>query len=319
MSQAWIRLLEVHLVSTKLKRKFVFGRRESLDGSLREQLNIDVIGYKYMSSLKDSCTIRIDNLTYTEVVSIIKGQYYDVEVKCGYRSSGLKTIFKGGVLYISNSLNSDKTNTIIILCASQMIAKYGQSRLNLSLNSGINLYSAINFACKKAGIKNANISSQFKKKFLQDTTNVDNTIASWLDKLAQENESYIVNSDSIADSTFSIFDATLSNQRVIKLKNDFIDLVGGYPQLTNQGLSLSIMPTFSFLCGDVIEIDNSLISLPVQDKSELSKNYGYFLDKDGQYMIIEQSFHLQNRGASFSITLSCKARNLISKLSGGVS
>lgn len=313
MANAWMRILEVHLSSTKLKKKYVFGANDTVNS---ENFSINVQGYKYMSTLKDSCTIKIDNLTYTEVVNIISGEYYDVEVKAGYRSLGAQTIFKGGVLYISNSLNTDRTNTIIILCASQLIAKFGQSRLNLSLNSGINLYSALRFVCKRAGIPNSSISTQFKKKFLQEISNVNNTAASWIDALTQNNTSYIANSDSIVGDTVSIFDANKSNARVIKLKNTFINLNGGYPQLTAEGIRLSIMPTFSFMCGDVIEIDNSIINLPVENKNEVSKNYGYYLDKDGQYMITEMTYQLQNRGSDFSINIMGKSRSLISNFSG---
>lgn len=314
--KAWMRILEVHLTSTLLKRKFVFGSNNDVEDN---NLNITINGNKYMSTLKDSCTIKIDNLTYTEVISIIKGQYYDVEVKCGYRDTGAKTIFKGGVLYISNSLNADKTNTIIILCASQLVAKYGQSRLNLTLNSGINMHSAIKFVLRRAGITNAEISTQLKKQFLKDTLAIDDTAGSWLDKLTQTNTSYITNSDpsQTTSSILSIYDSNKSNRRIFKLKDEYISLVGGYPQLTQQGLTLTILPSIPILCGDIIELDNSLISLPVQNKDEVTKNYGYFLDEEGQYMVIEQSFTLQNRGGSFSLTLSCKARDLVSKFSGG--
>lgn len=314
--KAWMRILEVHLTSRLLKRKFVFGANDEVTDN---NLNISITGNKYMSTLKDTCTIRIDNLTYDEIVAIIKGKYYDVEVKCGYKDAGSRTIFKGGVLYISNALNSDKTNTVIILCGSQLVARYGQSRMNLTLNSGINMHSAIKFVLRRAGIKDAEISTQLKKRFLQETLNVNDTAGSWLNKLAQNNNSYITNSDSSTGSILSIYDANKLNRRVIKLTSDFINLSGGYPQLTEQGLELSVMPTFSFMCGDIIQIDPSLINLPVQNKSEVQKNYGYYLDEDGQYMIFEQNFNLQNRSSNFSITLNCKARNLISKFAGKTS
>lgn len=132
--KAWMRILEVHLTSRLLKRKFIFGTNDDVTDN---NLNISITGSKYMSTLKDICTIKIDNLTYDEIIAIIKGQYYDVEVRCGYKDAGSRIIFKGGVLYISNSLNSDKTNTAIILCGSQLVARYGQSRINLTLNSDI--------------------------------------------------------------------------------------------------------------------------------------------------------------------------------------
>lgn len=311
---AWIRRLEVSLTSTKLKKKLVFGANH-LEG--KDDLYIDVRGHKYMSTLKDECVIKIKNLTMSEVVQIIQGQFYDVEVKAGYKSSSEMTIFSGGVLYISNEIDDRKSNTIIILCASKMIAKYGQSRLNLTLNSGINLHAAINFICKRAAIPNTNVSTQFKKKFLQDVTNINTNAANWIDQLCASNDTYISNSDSILGSSFSIFDSAKSNNRVITLRSDNI-ILQSYPQLNADGLSLKVMPTFNFMCGDTIKIDNSIIQIPVSNKSEISKNYGYYLDKDGYYMIYQMQYALQNRGSEFNLQMLCKSRSLVSKLAGAL-
>lgn len=317
--KAWMRVLEVTLTSqlstSGKSRQFKFGNNWETG---RDDLNIEVSCYKYMSSLKDTATIRISNLTYYEVVQIINGKFYNVEIKAGYRSSGVSTIFKGGVLYISNSLDDTKTNTITILCASELVARYGQSRLNLSLNSGINTYSAIRFICERAGIPESkmNISTQFKTKFLQDVMSINDTAASWIDKFCTTNNTAISSSDSITGSTVSLFDAAKSNSRLIKITKDTVDLTGGYPQLTSDGLSLTIMPTFAFMCSDVIEIDNSIIQIPVSSQSEVTKNYGYFLDKEGCYMIYEMKYQLQNRGANFSLSMTCKTRSLISNFIG---
>lgn len=309
---AWIRTLEVSLTSTKLKKKMVFGTNRAVG---KDDLFIDVRGHKYMSMLKDECVIKIKNLTMSEVVQIIDGQYYDVEVKAGYRSSSTMSIFNGGVLYISNEIDDRKSNTIIILCASKLVARYGQSRINLTLNSGINIFSAINFVCKRAAIPNTNVSTQFKKKFLQDVTTIDTSVAGWLDQLCANNETYIPNSDAITEGVVSIFDAAKSDNRVITLREDNM-ILQQYPQLDTDGLSLKVMPTFNFMCGDTIKIDNSIIQIPVTNKSEISKNYGYFLDKDGCYMIYQMQYALQNRGPEFNLQMLCKSRSLISKLAG---
>ena len=317
--KAWMRVLEVSLTSrlgeNRKTKQLVFGRNWE-DG--RDDLNIEVSCYKYMSSLKDVATIRISNLTYYEVVQIIQGKFYDVEIKAGYRSSGAQTIFSGGVLYISNSLDDNKTNTITILCASHLVAKFGQSRLNLTLNSGINTYSALRFILGRAGLPEShmNVSTQFKSQFLQDVVSVNDTAASWIDKFCSSNTNAITNSDSVTNSFVSLFDSNRSNARVIKLNSDTINLTGGYPQLTSDGLSLTVMPTFAFMCSDVIEIDNSVIQIPVSSNSEVMKNYGYFLDKDGHYMIYEMKYQLQNRGSSFSLQMTCKTRSLISNFIG---
>lgn len=307
---AWMRILEVRLTSRKHKKQISFGMNE------KQNLSIDIHGYKYMSTLKDEFVINIRNLTYAQIVELIHGEYYDVEIICGYKSSSAMTIFKGGVLYVSNNVDSTKTSTTTILCASEMIARYGQKRLNLTMNSGVNMYSALNFICKRAGIANPNISTQFKKKFTTEPMNVQDTAASWIEQLCAGNGTFISNSDSSVGSAMTLFNAAKSNNRIITLKEDNI-ILNNYPTLTSDGLRLTVQPTFNFMCGDTIKIDNSIIQIPVRDKSEISKNYGYFLDEDGMYMIYQMTIALQNRGHDFSIELLCKTRSLISKLTGG--
>ena len=153
--KAWMRVLRVTLTSRKLKKQMVFGNSQFTTGF---DLAIDVSGYKYLSSLKDNCTVKLTNLTYNEVMQIIVGEFYDVKIEAGYRDSSVQTIFDGGVLYISNAREDATTNTVIILCASKLVARYSQSRINLTLNSGINMYSAIKFGLKRAGISEVTIS-----------------------------------------------------------------------------------------------------------------------------------------------------------------
>ena len=304
--KAWMRVLKVVLTSKKLNKRFEF----------EEPLSISVSGHKYMSTLKDTFTVKIDNLTYNEVTQIVMGQFYDVEIQCGYQKGNVNTIFNGGVLYISNKLNANKTNTIIILCTSKLVASYGQTRLNLTLNSGINLYSAINFICRRAGIPNSNVSTQFKKQFLTEIMTINDTPGTWIDKLCAKNTNFISSSDSITNQTFSIFDAAKSNARVIKLDANNIVLTGGYPRLTSDGLELTILPTFNFMCGDVIKIDNSIVDISVNSRDEISQNYAAYFSQKGEYMIYEMNYTLQNRGQAFTLVLNCKNRDRISAYAG---
>lgn len=308
---SWMRVLEVRLKSKYGKQELVFGNKWKDD---KVDLNIVVSGHKYMSTLKDSCTIRISNMTYTQMLQIINGKFYDVEVIAGYRNGNQTTFFKGGVLYISNSLDDSKTNTVYILCASELVAKYGQSRINLTLNSGINLYSAIEYVLKASGVRDSNISQQFKRKYLTQTTVVENTLAEWLNKLVESNSTYIANSDSSTGGSVSLFDASKGNGRIIQLKKENIALIGGYPQLTDDGLRMTVLPTISFKCGDTIKIDNSLISIPTKSQSEIERNYGYYLDKDGCYMIYEIDFDLRNRDSDFSVNILARSRSLVSNI-----
>ena len=206
--EAWMRALTITLTSIKLKKQFTFGANYAKN---KPDLNIDVSLNKYMSSLKDQAVIRIDNLTYNEMTQIIMGEFFDVDIWCGYRNAAVNKIFSGGVFYISNQLNPNKTHTAIIICTSKMVAKFGQSRLNLTLNSGINIYSAINFICGRAGMPNANISTQFKKQFLDEVMNVNDTSTSWLDKLCNSNKTYIQNAVAIVKA---VEDPKLNDQLI---------------------------------------------------------------------------------------------------------
>lgn len=311
--KAWMRVLRISLATKSpgqngKNKQLVFEENENGVG-----LAISVNGNKFMSTLKDNCTVKISNLTYTEIVQIITGQFYNIKIECGYKSSGVQTIFEGGVMYISNLRESVDTNTVTILCASHLVASYGQRRINLSFNSGINMYSAINFVCKVGGVPNPNISTQFKKQFLEGIENAHNqTAAEWVNDQTTKNGSYISSSDCIGNSFMTLFDANKSNARVIKLNKDTLLLTNGFPRMTADGLVFSVMPTFAFQCGDTIVMDNSLIQINVTSQSEATKNLGGLLDENGQYMIYEMHYQLENRGQNFFIEIYAKTRSRIS-------
>ena len=311
--KAWMRVLRITLTTKSpgqngKNKQLVFEENESGVG-----LAISVNGNKFMSTLKDNCTVKISNLTYVEIVQIITGQFYNIKIECGYKSSGVQTIFEGGVMYISNLRESVDTNTVTILCASHLVASYGQRRINLSFNSGINMYSAINFVCKVGGVPNPNISTQFKKQFLEGIENAHNqTAAEWVNDQTAKNGSYISSSDCIGNSFMTLFDANKSNARVIKHNKDTLLLTNGFPRMTADGLVFSVMPTFAFQCGDTIVMDNSLIQINVTSQSEATKNLGGLLDENGQYMIYEMHYQLENRGQNFFIEIYAKTRSRIS-------
>lgn len=315
--KAWMRVLRVTLTTKSPGQN---GKNKQL--VIEEDANgvglaMSISGNKYMSTLKDNCTVKISNLTYVEIIRIITGQFYNVKIECGYKSSSVQTIFEGGVMYISNLRESVDTNTVTILCASHLVATYGQRRINLSFNSGINMYSAINFVCKAGGVPNPNISTQFKKQFLEGIENAHNqTAAEWVNDQTTKKGSYISSSDCIGNSFMTLFDASKSNARVIKLNEDTLLLTNGFPRMTADGLIFSVMPTFAFQCGDTIVMNNSLIQISVTSQNEATKNLGGLLDENGQYMIYEIHYELENRGQNFYLEICAKTRSRISAYLG---
>ena len=310
--KAWMRDLQVILTSDTMKNSIAFGQ-EWKKG--KDDINIEVRGTKYLSAMKDSFTIRITNLTYSELVQLIIGKYYGIEIKAGYRNRGAQTIFKGAVIYMSYEKQDITTNTVIILAGSKMVAAYGQSRMNLSLNSGINMYSALKFICRRAGITNANIDEDLKNRVIRDATSSQGTVGSWLESFSTVNN-FIVDSDSSYGNDATIISPYRTNNRVIKLDSNKITLVSGYPKLNSDGLSLTILPTFNFMPMDVIVIDNSIIDISVDSSNSKQFNNSMYLDEDGKYLITQIEYDLQNRGDSFNVHILAKARSLYSQFAG---
>lgn len=310
--KAWMRDLQVSFSSSLMKKQLVFGTQWKQG---KDDLAISIEGTKYLSSLKDSFTIRISNLTYGELIQLIKGQYYDIEIKAGYRSRGAETIFKGAVIYMSYEKKSPTTNTVIVLAGSKLVAKYGQSRMNLGLKSGINMYAALKFICKRAGVSNANIDQSLKNRTINDVASVQGTAASWIDNFCSSNN-FIASSDSSYSNDVTILNPYKTNNRVIKLDSEKVTLVSGYPKLNSDGLSMTILPTFNFMPADVIVIDNSIIDISVNSASGKEFNKAAFLDEDGKYVITQLEYDLNNRDDSFNVNILAKARSLFSNITG---
>ena len=90
--KAWIRDLRVKLTSTSLHKTMIFGA-EHLEG--KQDFDIEVKGSKYMSFLKDQFTIRIKNLTYGEVLQLVNGKFYAIEILNDFRSNLLRGLIVG--------------------------------------------------------------------------------------------------------------------------------------------------------------------------------------------------------------------------------
>jgi len=312
MKKAWMRELEVILTSEKLHNKMIFGDNWKVG---KTDLTISISGTKRLSSMNDKFTIKIENLTYNQIIQMIDGEYYDVEIKCGYRNkenTGAFTIFKGGVSYISNVLGDRKSNTVYIFCANKLVAKYGQSRINLTLNSGINMYGALDFISKRAGIKEFNIDDSLKNRIIRDTTTTNTNFANFIDNFSKNNN-FMINGDASYNSDYSIWSPRKSIRTIVLNSSTFI-LTGGYPTLNSEGAHIMLIPTFNFMPGDVIKVDNSILDIGITSENQITENVGYYLDKQGKYVITEIDYDLENRGNNFSISLLAKAYDFYSNI-----
>jgi len=312
MMKAWMRVLGIIVSSTKFKKTVSYGFNEI------DNLSINISGTKYLSSLKDNFSIRIDNLPYIEVVKLINNEFDRISIMCGYQYGTSSCIFDGAILNISNEKIDASTNSVIFVCCAKILGLFNR-RMNLSLSSGINMYSALSLICRQAGINNPKISTELKGRIIQNTLNISGSAASIIDTICKSNKNVLSQSDSSNTATISIWDSTRTSQRVIELNPRTIIVANGYPTLSSDGLTIYVMPTFNFMPGDVIKLDNAYINVSQSSKQEVlsDPNIGMWFDEKGEYMIYQISYNLSNRGNSFSLQMLCKKRSLSTMLTGG--
>ena len=314
--RCWIRYIKVVLTSQKVKKQIVFD-----NFTPKKMFNISITGSKYVASNKDGGTVVITNLEYDTMMQIVLDEYYDIEVYAGYKAHlqnddfSLPRYFKGQVSFINQKIHSKHDQDTYIHYASALVAKYSQSRMNFSFNSGFNIYSAMNYMCQLSGIgKRANISSQLKLKFLDKVYHNYNTNQTVFDNLAEIGGDYMINTDGSEDgSVINILD--LSNKRKIKIDPDTINLQKGNPTITSSGLKLSVLPTINFKVGDIIVIDNGLLDAAVTSPDAVKETFNTnFIDQNGEYMILQVDYSFQNRGKAFELNITGRAIHIIQNM-----
>ena len=307
----WMRNIEVVLTSRKTKQSMIFKTTG------RDSYNIDIVGTKYLALNKDKGTLTISNLEYDKMMEIILLEYYIIEIKAGYVSIGdLPTIFKGEVSFISQKIHSHHDVDTYITFASSLVARYSQSRMNFNFNSGVNIYAALNYICKISGIgRNVKIDPQLRKLFLQNVYNNYANASTVFDNMTSTSGSYTLSCD---ESEGNVIDCTtIYDKRKITIDPNTINIANGNPTVTSAGLSISLLPTFNFMPGDILVIDNAILNTSIRDADSVYKEFNTnYLDQNGEYMIIEINFRFQNRGAVFTMDITARALDIIKKIQG---
>ena len=318
----WMRQIEIRLTSTKRKERIIYG------GTRANQLNISVNGNKYISALKDNGSVTISNLTYAEIMKIILGEYYMIEVWAGYRTTGMQCFFKGYVSYISDKIAERRDNQCYILFASRMVAQYSQKRMNLCLNSGVNLYAAYRYICMKQGIDSSQLDENLKNKFITEVSSNYGTAATLIEQITQNSNDLYVDTDSSFDGAgvFNIND--LKSKRWFKINPNTINFTKGNPTIDKDGLHITLLPTDAFKPGDIIQIPNYLIDASISDPNNVSSTFKTnYIDQGnttkenvgssyGNYMIIELNYAFQNRGSAFEINIKARSLNILKNITG---
>ena len=344
--KCWMRLLQIELTSkinphlkmvfgnTKLqtKRKYEHGVPSP---TINDSLTIKVDGAKYPATNKDKGTLTICNLTYETIIKIKTMQYYMIKIYCGYQSMDEKPfpIFEGEIAYMSPKIYSNHDVEVYIIYTSALVARYSQNRMNFSLNSGVNLYAAMNYMLASQGVQKKNIDSRLKNAFINEYKTLYGKASTILDSATLNNVGdYSISTDGIDGNVIDI--TTLKGKRTILVNEKFLPIGSGNPTVTSEGLSMTLLPVRNFKVGDILKINNALINTSISSAesvpSTFNTNYldasgGNLVNVDGSYnkeasygyyMIVEMHYTLENRGNSFQYQIKGRALSIIKNLAG---
>lgn len=320
----WMRHINVRLYSKKLGKYIVYGESKSTENGrdmFKDELSIKIDGYKKISSGANYGTITISNLSYEDIIQIIDGEYYKIEIWAGYYMGSFYCYYSGSVVFVSQKITSRKDYTAYITFGNEYIANWTRQRLNFNLNSGINFYAAYEQVLRLSNIKNYSISNSLRKEILPKFTQGWNTPQSFV-KMMEEmnNDVFLTNESNGWGEVINIF--TINDKPRYLIGNDNIVLLHGNPTLDKNGLKISILPVYNFNVGDIIVVDNRLIDVSestVKDNKTAFKSM--YLDTSystaqndlryyGAYMIREINFKFENRDRTFQCDIMAKALSL---------
>lgn len=307
----WMRRIRIELTSQKYNEKLIFGDNED------DNLTIKINGTKYNAPNKDCGVVTINNLSYETMIKLIEGEYYKIKISAGYKNN-ISTIFTGGVAFISHKIHSTHDTECYIAYNSDLVASFSQWRMQFSLNSSINLYSALYAVSANAGFGNIHLDSSLKEKFLNEAKTYYSDAATILDAVAYQTDKFGSFTWSTDNSDGNIIDVTTTTgKRYINIDSTTIPIGGGNPTVTSEGLKISLLPVFNFKVGDIIIVENRLIDVSVNTPNVYSGNTfnTNYLDSKGQYMILELNYNFENRGSNFIYNIKARSvENVIKRL-----
>lgn len=317
MSYIFGRILKVEFYSSVSGEKIEYSTADET-----RSLVMEVNGSKHLSLLRDEFIIDIYNLNYHEVIRLIKHNFDRVEISAGYESGAVSKIFKGKIFYISMGRDSRETSIAHIICISEMAGIYNH-KLNLSINSGINIFSAINYMVKKSGIRDVNLSEALKRKYIEEANVYSGSPSSIVEEIIGSQANFISQGDSSHNTSINIWDIKRSDRRKIKVDMSAGMVVNGPPVLTTDGISFESLPVINYMPGDILLVENRIINMAITSLQEAqSTNLGRYLataneDGFGEYILYRIEYNLSNNGEEFSLKLFAKSASLLFNMLGG--
>lgn len=299
----WIRNIKV-VLSNEKGQSYIFKSGDP-------ELNIDIQGTKNLALNKDKGIVTITNLPYTFLVKLINEQFYNIEIFAGYgRETEPERYFKGEVSYISQKIHSNHDVDTYINFASKYIAKFSQTRMNLTLNSGINIYAAVNYICQSAGINPdyVNVSESLRDSYLPYNIDLYDQPGNLIEQIVQyAGNDFSISTDSSSDSSFYIDCTRLGDKRRIYIDRNSVVIAKGNPTISSAGLKATLLPMINLMPGDIIHFPNDMVDASIASADVTNTRTTEFFDPYGWYMVRQIDYHFQNRGATFELNITAIA------------
>lgn len=318
-SKYWLRVLYFKLKAWDSNEWSIYGK--TMDDNKKPR--IEVTGNKYLSAVKDTFTIKIYNLPYSEIIKIQTRKMFQVQIFAGYLQEQNyndfegKKIFDGGIINMTCSRQDFKNNIVTFVCASKLVAKAQEFRVSISFNSGINLYSAVKYISQSVGLTNISIDESFKAKFITECKTINGTASSYLESLSNSNNTAFITSDSSEYSYVNMYAINKGTTKKIVVDPLKGMIINGQPTLTSNGLNFTSLPVYNYACGDILQLDNSLIDLSSGQDSfngSITTPNGTYLNSEGLYYIYSMSYSLSNNSGSFTISINAKNKSLFDSI-----
>lgn len=289
-----------------------------------DNLSISINGTKQLGLDLDNGTVQISNMSYESLAKIMALKLFRITINVGYKNNDtLFTIAKGEISYIQQKIRTRRTVDVYITYASELVAAWSQSRINFSMRSGVNMYEMFNWMFLQQGCptKRLGISPELKSLVAQNIYSASATtkdvITSALGSYGNTGQFLLTSDGSITNRVIDI--TNIAEKRIIKINKNIINLVNGNPQVTANGLNITLFPVVQFVPGDIIQVDNSLIdtSAGMTNQSGIQSTFNTaYVDPNGCYIIRQINYTFQNRGEDFTFKIQAIALNQYKNLIG---
>ena len=326
--ECWMRLLKIELTSTQMQETIVIGDNKQenerrynygiVSSTIGDNLSIKVQGTKYPAINKDKGTLTIINLDYETILRIKLGQYYKIKIWCGYKSWNKEPflLYSGEISHMSTKIYSHHETETYIIFASTIVAKYSQKRMNLSLNSGLNVYAMMSYVLNTNGASKYHLDPKLKEKAINEYKALNGTLTTVLDSYTLTlGGEYSVACDGTEGTVIDV--TSTKGKRFIKLDPSAIPMKSGNPTVTSEGLRMELLPICNLKVGDILVIDPALINIAIENAESVTSTFNAnYMDSNGCYMIIELGFSLENRGQNFGYQIKARALDILYNLTG---